>query len=102
MVIKMPRSRLRIYIDWDACFMGNDKLRPQPSVYYTGCNEIWVNPYCTFDSQKAFFIPLTHEVSHWLFWRLFSWAGKVYEIQKILDRMWWFIVKQHWRKKLHG
>jgi len=96
-------KRLKIYVDWDACFMGNDKLRPQPSVYNPQVNEIWVNPYFIFDSWKAFLFPLIHEVSHWIVWRLISsWAGRMQEIHDKLDQMYWFIVKAKWKRKLYN
>ena len=73
--------------------MGNDKLRPKPSTYLYDKNEIWVNPYCNHKSRRAFFIPLTHEVFHWLIYRLFSWSTKHWEFHEKLEQihMWVFI-----------
>lgn len=59
----MPR--LKIYMDWEG-------VVDRPSEYYMPpVNEIYVNPYYynTYPSW-AWFIPLTHEVVHWLIHKL--------------------------------
>ena len=70
---------LTIYIDWGG---GLDE---EPSEYDPELNRIIVNPYYSFDSTRWWFIPLIHEVVHYLINKLFpnrrvpfSWIWKIH------------------------
>ena len=78
-------DKLTIYIDWE----GYDD--EHPSEYDPELNRIIVNPYYRHNSTKWWFIPLIHEIGHYLINKIFPnrrvpfcWVGKIHlELDKI-------------------
>ena len=57
-------KRLKVYFDWEG-------VVDRPSEYCHDTNEIYINPvYYDSYPQWMWFIPLTHEVCHWLIGKL--------------------------------
>ena len=81
----MPR--LKFYIDWLGC---DNQPEEHPSRYDPDKNLIYINPYYNHNHDFMFWLPLIHELLHYLIVKFFDYdmiSTEVYQRDKIHNKL---------------